>query len=80
VFGLEFRVEVVQAFLTVMMYLKCGRQVDELQAFVDQLKEEVMAHHNNPRLLMVDVLETEKAKHLEVIAQLQSQLEQVWCD
>ncbi|CAK9206146.1 unnamed protein product [Sphagnum troendelagicum] len=31
---------------------------------------------NNPRLLMVDVLETEKAKHLEVIAQLQSQLEQ----
>jgi EAL domain-containing protein (putative c-di-GMP-specific phosphodiesterase class I) len=67
-------------FLTVMMYFKFGRQVDELQAFVDQLREEVMGHQNNPRLLMVDVLETEKAKHLEVIAQLQSQLEQVWCD
>ncbi|CAK9206237.1 unnamed protein product [Sphagnum troendelagicum] len=52
------------------------RQVDELQAFVDQLREEVMGHQNNPRLLMVDILETEKAKHLEVIAQLQSQLEQ----
>lgn len=53
------------------------RQVDELQGQVEKLKAELAAKGESTRLSNMIDLELENSKHLELIAELKLQLEQV---
>ena len=53
------------------------RQVDELQGQVEKLKAELAAKGESTGLSSMIDLELENSKHLELIAELKLQLEQV---
>jgi len=60
-----------------MYALSPSRQVDELQELVEKLKVELAAKGDNTGPSSVEALELENLKHLELIAELKLQLEQV---
>ena len=53
------------------------RQVDELQEQVEKLKAELASGEDKTGSSSMKALESENSKHLELIAELKAQLEQV---
>lgn len=60
-----------------MCVLALPRQVDELQEHVERLKAELAAKEDSSGSSSMTALELENLKHLELIADLKLQLEQV---
>lgn len=55
----------------------CSRQVDELQELVEKLKSELASKTDSAEVPNMKALELENLKHLELIADMKLQLEQV---